>query len=346
MGVEPHSIVAAAVPAEIDARAADELLAFARHLDRAASAWLDSLGEDGRRQGRRVGYVLIGTPEYALGMDVLVRSLRAVTDLPILVLAAGGWKPTLRATNLAVLAVPEIVKQDLEGSLAARFRRTLTKLWAFSFVSLDRLVYLDGDCLVRQTIDDLFDGEGFAAAPDLLCNQPHPVFNSGVFALSPDAAMRQSLFASLPATPSFDGGDQGILNAFFGADVTWLPARDNYLRTYEPIMPGAAGAARVIHYTAKKPWTPQSESIGDHALLGLDDVWTEKLDRAGLMALVGTWRRAVADSETAANTALRRIEAELVDQRRGAKRLMRRVLLALGLVALLQAGLLVAWLSG
>lgn len=346
MGVEPHSIVASAVPAEIDARATDELLAFARHLDRAASAWLDSLGAGARRHGRRVGYVLIGTPEYALGMDVLVRSLRAVTDLPILVLAAGGWKPTLQARNLAILAVPEIVKADLEGSLAARFRRTLTKLWAFSFVSLDRLVYLDGDCLVRQPIDDLFDGEGFAAAPDLLCNQSHPVFNSGVFALSPDAAMRRSLFASLPTTPSFDGGDQGILNAFFGADVSWLPARDNYLRTYEPLMPGAADAARVIHYTAKKPWTPQSETVGDHALLGLDDVWTEKLDRAGLMTLVGTWRRAVAESETAADTALRRIEAELFSQRRSTKRLMRRVLLALGLVALLQAGLLLAWLSG
>lgn len=346
MGVEPHSIVAAAVPAEIDARATDELLAFAGHLDRAASAWLDSLGAIARREGRRVAYVLIGTPEYALGIEVLVRSLRAVTELPILVLGAGGWKPTLQAAKLAVLAVPEIVKHDLEASQAERFRRTLTKLWAFSFVSLDRLVYLDGDCLVRQPIDDLFDGDGFAAAPDLLCNQPHPVFNSGVFALSPEAAMRQSLFASLPTTPSFDGGDQGILNAFFGADITWLPARDNYLRTYEPIMNGAAGAARVIHYTAKKPWEPQSETIGDHALLALDDVWTEKLDRAGLMELIGTWRRAVAESETATNAALRRIETELAEQRRRSSRLLRRVLLALGIVALLQAGLLAAWLSG
>ena len=346
MGAEPHAIVTYAVPETIDARATDELLAVAAHLDRMAAAWLDSLGPSTRRDGKRVAYVLVGTAEYALGLDVLVRSLRAVTDVPILLLAAGGWQPALQAPNLAVLAVPEIVKLDLEGSMAARFRRTLTKLWTFGFVSLDRLVYLDGDCLVRQPIDDLFDGAGFAAAPDLLSNQPFPVFNSGVFALSPDASLRNALFESLPATPSFDGGDQGILNAMLGNDVRWLPIRDNYLRTYEPILPGAASAARVIHYSAKKPWTVVSEAVGDPALLGLDDVWTERLDRAGLMVMVTAWRRSVAESEMAANAALGRVEADLALQRRRINRLMRRVLAGLGLVALLQLALLVAWLFG
>jgi glycogenin glucosyltransferase len=346
MGAEPLTIAAATVPESIDARDIDELLAFAGHLDRTAATWLDGLGHGARRHGRRVAYVLVGTAEYALGMQVLVRSLRAVTDAPILVLAAGGWKPALQGDRLAVLAVPEIIKPDLEPSAAKRFRRTLTKLWTFSFVSFDRLVYLDGDCLVRQPIDDLFDGAGFAAAPDLLCSQPGPVFNSGVFALSPDMALRRSLFTSLPTTPSFDGGDQGILNAFFGGDITWLPVRDNYLRTYEPIMNGAAGAARVIHYTAKKPWTAPSEAVGDHALLELDDVWTEQLDPVELMELIAAWRRAVAESEAASDATLLRIEAELLRQRRSGSRLLRRVLAALGLIALLQAGLLAAWFFG
>ncbi|BCP55930.1 hypothetical protein K32_45470 [Kaistia sp. 32K] len=342
MGAEPLSIVAATVPAEIDARDTDALLAFASYLDRAAAAWLDGLGPSALRNGRRVAYVLIGTAEYALGLDVLLRSLRATSGAPILILAAGGWRPAIAGDNLAVLAVPEILKHDLEGSMAARFRRTLTKLWAFSFVSLDRLVFLDADCLVREPIDDLFDGAGFAAAPDLLCNQAFPVFNSGVFALSPDAAMRRSLFTRLPATPSFDGGDQGILNAFLGDDIAWLPIRDNYMRTYEPILRGAAGAARVLHYAAKKPWTAQSETAGDHALLELDDVWTEKLDAAGLMQLVGSWRRSVAEAETASNAALLKLHAEIRELRRRNSRLATLV----GIVALLQLALLGLWLFG
>lgn len=340
MGAEPHSLVAGIMPEAIDAGATDELLCFADQLDRRAAAWIDSLGAGARRDGRRVAYVLVGTEDYARGVEVVVRSLRAVSDAPILLLAAGNWHPALRAKDLAVLAVPEIVKLDLERSGAPRFRRTLTKLWAFSFVSLDRLVFLDSDCLVQQPIDDLFDGAGFAAAPDLLSNQPRPVFNSGVFAVSPTATMRQSLFANLPTTPSFDGGDQGILNVLLGDDMDWLPARDNYLRTYEFIMPGAASNARILHYSAKKPWTAQSEIAGDQTLLELDDIWTEKLDRAGLMALIGGWRRRIVEAEMASNASLREIEAEL----RRLRRRSSRMLGLLGVVALLQAALLLIWL--
>lgn len=342
MGAEPLALVADDVPATIDASDKAALLAFAARLDRTATAWLDGLGADARRKGRRVFYLVVATAEYAPGVAALVRSLRAVSELPILVLAAGGWKPDLAADRLAVVAVPEIVKPDLEASGALRFRRTLTKLWAFSFVSADRLVHLDGDCLVRAPIDDLFDGAGFAAAPDLLCDQPAPVFNSGVFALSPDTATRAALFEALPALPSFDGGDQGLLNAFLGAPAIWLPARDNYLRTYEPIMPGAARTARIVHYTAKKPWNARLETEGDSALLALDDAWTAQLDRAELMALIGAWRRDTAATEIATETALRRLEAQMTLDRRHT----RRAIVALAALTVLQTALLWAWLAG
>jgi glycogenin glucosyltransferase len=342
MGAEPLSIVADDVPEAIDARDTAALLAFAARLDRTATAWLDGLGAEARRKGRRVFYLVVATAEYAPGVTALVRSLRAVSDLPILVLAAGGWKPDLAAERLAVVAVPEIVKHDLEASGAPRFRRTLTKLWAFSFASTDRLAYLDGDCLVQAPIDDLLDGAGFAAAPDLLCNQPAPVFNSGVFALSPDAASRQALFATLPALPSFDGGDQGILNAFIGAPALWLASRDNYLRTYEHIMPGAAETARIVHFTAKKPWNARAEQAGDHALIGLEDAWTTQLDRAGLMALIGRWRRDTAATEIATDGALRRLEAQMRHDRRRT----RRAIVALAVLTVLQTALLWVLLAG
>lgn len=341
MGAEPLAIVADDVPSAIDARDTAALLAFAARLDRTATAWLDGLGEGARRDGRRVFYLLVATAEYAPGLAALVHSLRAVSELPILVLAAGGWKPDLAGERLAVVAVPEIVKHDLEASGAQRFRRTLTKLWAFSFAATDRIVYLDGDCIVQAPVDDLLDGAGFAAAPDLLCNQPAPVFNSGVFALSPDAATRQALFETLPGIPSFDGGDQGILNAFIGAPAIWLPSRDNYLRTYEPIMPGAARTARIVHFTAKKPWSARAETEGDRALIALDDAWTEQLDRAGLMTLIGAWRRDIAATEIATDAALRRLE----DQFKAERRRARRALLAVAALMALQTALLWALLA-
>ncbi|WP_018182346.1 hypothetical protein [Kaistia granuli] len=344
MGAEPLAITAGDMPDTIDASATDDLIAFSQHLDRTATAWLDGLGAGARRDGRRVFYLVVGTEDYALGIAALVRSLRARSTLPILVLAAGGWKPQLREERLAVIHVPEIVKRDLEAWGAPRFRRTLTKLWAFSFVSADRLVFLDGDCLVRQPIDDLLDGDGFAAAPDLLSNQPGPVFNSGVFALSPDVSTRRALFQFLPGARSFDGGDQGILNTFIGAPAHWLPACDNLLRTYEHAMPGAAGTARIVHYTAKKPWHPDTETEGDRALIALDDAWTEHLDRDELMALVGEWRRRTAAAEIATNAALARLEAEIIGQRNQVRRLCRNGLALGGLVALLQLALFGVWL--
>jgi hypothetical protein len=167
------------------------------------------------------------------------------------------------------------------------------------------------------------------------------VFNSGVLALSPDAATRRALFEALPTTPSFDGGDQGILNAFIGAPVLWLPSRDNYLRTYEHVMPEAARTARIVHYTAKKPWKAQAETAGDHALIALDDAWTEQLDRAELMALIGAWRRDAAAAEIATDATLRRLE----DQFRIERRRTRRVILALAALAALQTALLWIWLA-
>ena len=40
-------------------------------------------------------------------------------------------------------------------------------------------------------------------------------FNSGVIVLEPSASLFETMQAALPVLPSYDGGDQGFLNAFF-----------------------------------------------------------------------------------------------------------------------------------
>lgn len=313
MAVETEAVSHAAT--EIDAASLDGLLAVAGDLDRRVTAWLDGLGEPTKPSGRRLLYVTFATESYSLGLHTLSASLREHSSLPLLVLTVGDWHPDLAEPCTASLPVPAIFKSDL-GIRASRFRQTLTKLWAFGLVSIDRIVFLDADCLVREPIDDLFDTTGFAAAPDLLSDQSHPVFNSGVFAFSPYVGLRDSLFRALPLTSSFDSGDQGLLNTFFAGKVNWLPARDNYLRSYALVGETEPNDARILHYGWKKPWDIKREMVGDRALLALEDVWTQKLPPNRLMELIMRWRRQIADAEIAGDRAQRELRRELRKTRR------------------------------
>lgn len=102
-------------------------------------------------------------------------------------------------------------RQDLAG--------TLTKLHLWSLTQFERVLYLDADTLVLRSLDPLLlslplgDFGGFAASPEL--GFPD-CFNSGVMLLAPDADRHAALLRFAARTPSFDGGDQGLLNVFFG----------------------------------------------------------------------------------------------------------------------------------
>lgn len=319
--------------AGIDVRETAKLRHRAEALDRLVLAWLDGLETPAGRNGKRLLFVTLATADYAEGVRVLARSLRQHSALPLLVLATDDMAVADDpATRL--MRVPEIVKADIVASAAPHFRRTLTKLWAFGLVSVDRIVFLDADCVVRAPIDHLFDGQDFAAAPDLLSNRPAPTFNSGVFALSPSVEQRDALFAFLPTAPSFDGGDQGLLNAFIGGKLRWLPVADNFLRSY--VLAGEADwrQARVLHFTAKKPWRIEGTMAGDAALLALDDDWTARLKPDELMTLVARWRRNVAAAEESRDTSYRLLKAEIEAMRGRMRRIATLLIVLSGLVAL------------
>jgi glycogenin glucosyltransferase len=109
---------------------------------------------------------------------------------------------------------------------------TFTKINCWLLEQYSKCVFLDADCVVLRSIDDLFEREEFSAAPD--AGWPD-CFNSGVFVYRPskDTFQKLMLFASqqnasfdgqifLPFLSlfidflfHFQGGDQGLLNAFF-----------------------------------------------------------------------------------------------------------------------------------
>ncbi len=278
-------------PAPVDDRNFAACEQVGQAIDAAVAEWLA-----GRPHDRL--FVTLATPDFATGVSVLVRSLRAISDVPILILTLGGdFEPKVEADGVAFLEVPPLVRLGHAFPSDARHLAvTLTKLWVFSLTQPARVAFIDADCLVLQPLDDLFDGEGFAAVPDLFINYKTRAFNAGVFAFTPSAEISSR---SLPtAAGAFGGGrrprhPQRLLSQLAAAAArAELPAR--------PCPPAGAGPgsrARIVHYTPSKPWLPAPASPRDPVLAPLDDLWTTRLTPDEHVALVHDWRARLATAE-------------------------------------------------
>eukprot|EP00617_Octactis_speculum_P027948 CAMPEP_0185749290 /NCGR_PEP_ID=MMETSP1174-20130828/8023_1 /TAXON_ID=35687 /ORGANISM="Dictyocha speculum, Strain CCMP1381" /LENGTH=215 /DNA_ID=CAMNT_0028425345 /DNA_START=8 /DNA_END=655 /DNA_ORIENTATION=+ len=136
----------------------------------------------------------------------------------------------------------------------------------------DAVVYIDADCVVTESIGDIFkrlgpEGEGtveLVAAPDIF---PPDKFNAGVLGLVPSDEVFDRMLAQVSILPSHDGGDTGFLNAFFpdwwrSPPAARLPFRYNAQRTLhwfthekQPGYWNAVQPVKVIHFSSSpKPW--------------------------------------------------------------------------------------------
>ncbi|KAJ1798397.1 Glycogenin-1, partial [Coemansia sp. RSA 2599] len=171
---------------------------------------------------------LLTTDSYLHGALTLAASIRqTATSHEIICLVAEGQlsKPALERLSLAfdrVVSVPVLDTQDY-ANLALLGRpdlgTTVTKIAVWSLTEYSRIVYLDADTLVLQSIDSLLEepssdsdlgmrpnggmqNEGLlAAAPDL--GWPD-CFNSGVFVAKPSKSTHEDLLRMLITDGSFD----------------------------------------------------------------------------------------------------------------------------------------------
>jgi hypothetical protein len=214
---------------------------------------------------------------YAPGVEALGRSLAATgSHIPRLLmvtrdvsagarlrLADQGW--TIR--EIEPVKNPTPAKQQL----FPRFDKVFTKLRAWELDDHEKVVLLDADLIVRKNIDDLFARPELSAAPDFLL--PH-AFNSGVMVLEPSRDKLARMLSALAAAPSYDGGDQGFLNTFFGdwytgAGERRLPAWYNlpnfifqFMHGHPSLRAEVEREARIIHYMVQKPWQSRSTVTG------------------------------------------------------------------------------------
>ncbi|KAJ2059565.1 glycogenin glucosyltransferase [Coemansia sp. S146] len=239
---------------------------------------------------------LLTTDSYVHGALVLAASLRATGSRhEIICLVADGQlsRPALERLAPAfdrIVSVPILDTNDANNlALLGRpdLGSTVTKLGIWALTEYERVAFLDADTLVLDQIDSLLCldpsaellpgdvavgrdyrpnggmiNEGLlAAAPDL--GWPD-CFNSGVFVAKPSTTTHTRLLALLASKGSFDGGDQGLLNAYFDdwsrADHTRrLPFAYNTTSTsfytYAPAFAHFADSIKVVHFIgAQKPW--------------------------------------------------------------------------------------------
>lgn len=106
--------------------------------------------------------------------------------------------------------------------------------------------------------DFLLRSGGFAAAPDVA---PPIFFNSGMMLITPSEERHSDLLAKTRTLPSYDDGDQGYLNAYFGQEWRRLPYAYNFMKskTGNPdafywILDNKWETIKVVHMVGVKPW--------------------------------------------------------------------------------------------
>lgn len=223
--------------------------------------------------------VCCGGDGYVAGVEVLGHSLVASGSTETrLAMVTGDVSAPARGRLLdqgwLLRDVEPIGNPTQDTLLFPRFANVFTKLRAWGLTDYDRVVLLDADTLVLQNVDDLFERAGFAAGPDFLLPDH---FNSGVMVLEPSASTLARMMEALSRHPTYDGGDQGFLNAFY-SDWYAMPVEHRlpvgynmasfiyqFLRAHETLHATLERDVKVIHYLLQKPWQATATLTGGSA---------------------------------------------------------------------------------
>ena len=225
--------------------------------------------------------VMTGGDTYLAGVEALGQSLLATgTTIPRVVMVtpdvSAGARAQLEGQGWTIRDV-EPIPAPTQELLFERFALSYVKLRVFQMREYDKVVFLDADTIVIQNIDELFERPFFAAAPDFFMPDR---FNSGVMVIDPNEALFVELIASLGTLPSYDGGDQGLLNSHWPNWWTMqpehrLPAAYNFhhfiyefMQVHEGLRKTFLHEIKVVHFTVQKPWQ-------SFTLTGGSKVWWE-----------------------------------------------------------------------
>ena len=218
---------------------------------------------------------------YLPGIEALGGSLKASgTTVPMVVMVTADVSaPTrsrLQAQGWGLRDISPISNPEPSTQMLPRFGAAYTKLRAWQLTEFDKVVFLDADTIVMKNVDDLFERPEIAGAPDFFLPDR---FNSGVMVLEPSQDTFERMVKELGKEQSYDGGDQGFLNLFFG---NWyakpvehrLPIGYNmahfiyqFMHSHRSAWKDLKGEIKILHYLVQKPWR------GPPMVSGASAVW-------------------------------------------------------------------------
>ena len=132
-----------------------------------------------------------------------------------------------------------------------------SKLHLWNMTEYSKIVFLDADVMLLRNVDELFEQPELSAVPDLA-----GVVNTGVIVAEPNAATFSEMVQLYFRAPSYNHGDQGFINWYFGehlnGKLNTLPAEYNVVSRYQEysIWDNLKANAKIMHFTSEtKPWT-------------------------------------------------------------------------------------------
>ena len=193
--------------------------------DGAAAASSEGLanGMDVRARSAYAFATLLYTDEFLVGARTLGASLAATgTRHDMVALVAPSVSPRAEAALMRdgwrVRRVT--TRANPNADYPSRFWGVYTKLEVFALTDYERVVYLDADTLVVQSLDSAFDCAIAALDADadgaFCANLKHSdKMNTGVMVLTPSAELHDDMAQHASTVASYTGGDQGFLNVYF-----------------------------------------------------------------------------------------------------------------------------------
>jgi alpha-N-acetylglucosamine transferase len=168
-------------------------------------------------------FTYLGSDEFLPGLLVLEFSLRShdpEVKLVVMVSKNVAHKvlDVLKYLLFDVRIVDDIVNPNRFSNDVRNFRLVYTKLHVFAMTEFEKIVYVDLDMLICDSISCLFEKPHMSAviagalAPG---NSSWVDLNSGLLVIEPDTGLFQEMVAKIPFLPSKDGSDQGFLHSFF-----------------------------------------------------------------------------------------------------------------------------------
>ena len=243
----------------------------------------------------RAYITLLSTSSYLPGVACLAASLRGTgTHVPLVVAVSHGVSADVREQLAAVAGVSRVLvlppgnllptAPSREGNQCHHWDNTFDKLRLFGLREFSKLVYLDSDMVVLQSLDGLFEAPHMAAvAAGKLVHPDWTRLNSGLMVIEPQEGLPERIAQTLTAAmgdvadtgrPAL--GDQDLINSYYrdwplaGPHLdqsynVFFEHVDAYLATGRYTLPGHPGRStvagqplRVVHFVGRdKPWMPR-----------------------------------------------------------------------------------------